>query len=99
MQSFLIGGLAGGFFVFFWGDWGGWDFFWGGLGFLDFLDFLDFLEILEILEILEFLGILYKKDGVCFCAHPGLNGGFLGGFLFKDSLDFFGGSLGVFFLL
>ena len=86
MQSFLIGGLAGGFFVF----------FWGGLGFLDFLDFLDFLEILEILE---FLGILYKKDGVCFCAHPGLNGGFLGGFLFKDSLDFFGGSLGVFFLL
>ena len=93
MQSFLIGGLAGGFFVFFWGIGGGWDFFWGGLGFLDFLDFLDFLEILE------FLGILYKKDGVCFCAHPGLNGGFLGGFLFKDSLDFFGGSLGVFFLL
>ena len=97
MQSFLIGGLAGGFFVFFWGL-GVAGIFLGGLG-LGFLDFLDFLDFLEILEILEFLGILYKKDGVCFCAHPGLNGGFLGGFLFKDSLDFFGGSLGVFFLL
>ena len=98
MQSFLIGGLAGGFFVFFWGIGGGWDFFggWLGLGFLDFLDFLDFLEILEILE---FLGILYKKDGVCFCAHPGLNGGFLGEFLFKDSLEFFGRVFGNFFLL
>ncbi|MCI7614830.1 MAG: hypothetical protein MSS61_05695 [Bacteroidales bacterium] len=97
MQSFLIGGLAGGFFVFFWGIGG-----WLGLGFLEILDFLEFLDFLDFLEILEFLGILgilYKKDGVCFCAHPGLNGGFLGGFLFKDSLDFFGGSLGVFFLL
>ena len=76
MQSFLIGGLAGRFFVFFWGL-GVAGIFFGGLGFLDLLDFLEILEFLGILEI------LYKKDGVCFCAHPGLNGGFLGEFLFR----------------
>ena len=48
MQSFLIGGLAGGFFVFFWGIGVAGIFFggWLGLGFLGFLGFLDFLEIL-----------------------------------------------------
>ena len=92
MQSFLIGGLAGGFFVFFGGIGVAGIFFGGGLGlgflgflgFLEILDFLEFLDFLDFLEILEILAPSHKKDwGVHVCTPPSWGGFSLGRFFWR----------------